>query len=137
MAIVLLDTTVASFLHPRKRGSTYRAAYEPHLRGNLLAMSFQTVAELFQWAEQSKWPAGQRAALDEFVAHFLVIPYDTELARTRARVMTLARDAGRRMESGDAWIAATATHRGIPVITHDKDFLNVTIPGLQVICHAD
>ena len=136
MAIVLLDTTVASFLHPRKKGSTYRIAYEPHLRGNLLAMSFQSVAEIFRWAEQNKWGMPQRAALDHFIGRFVVIPYDIELAKTWAKVMTIARDAGHRLESGDGWIAATAVHRGIPLVTHDKDFLKVAIPGLQIVCHA-
>lgn len=136
MAIVLLDTTVASFLHPRKKGSTYRAAYEPYLRGNLLAMSFQTVAELFRWAEQNKWGERQRSSLDAFINRFVIIPYDLELARTWARVMTQAREAGSRLESGDAWIAATAVHRGIPLVTHDRDFCNASIPGLQIICHA-
>jgi tRNA(fMet)-specific endonuclease VapC len=136
MAIVLLDTTVASFLHSRKQQSLYRAAYEPHLRDNLLAMSFQTVAELFLWAEQSKWSVRQRAALDDVIRQFVVIPYDMELARTWARVMTHARASGHRLESGDAWIAATAVHRRIPLITHDRDFASLKLSGLSVVCHA-
>jgi len=136
MAILLLDTTVASFLHPKKRGSTLRRLYEPHLRDQLLALSFQTVAELFLWGEQNQWGEPQRHALGLFISRFIVIPYDQDLARVWARVMNQARSSGRRLESGDAWIAATAVHRGITLVTHDMDLAGATVTGLKVICHA-
>jgi hypothetical protein len=44
MATVLLDTDVVSFLF---KGDSRGAAYAPLLRGNRLALSFMTVAELF------------------------------------------------------------------------------------------
>jgi len=64
MAILLLDTSVASFLHPKRRNAPQRNAYVNDLQGHLLAMSFQSVAELLQWAEQNQWGAPQRHALD-------------------------------------------------------------------------
>ena len=136
MAILRLDTTVASFLHPKKKDSPQRRAYEPVLRGQVLAMSFQSVAELLQWSEQRQWGAVQRAQLDRFIARFLIIPYDMQLARVWARVMTQARAGGRRLESGDGWIAATAVQRGIPLITHDHDFATLKVTGLSVVSHA-
>ena len=80
MPILLLDTSVASMLHPKKRGSTFLAAYEPTLRNQLLAISFQTVAELYLWAEQHRWGTAQRAALETFLSQFIVIPYEPGLA---------------------------------------------------------
>lgn len=53
MSVVLLDTNVASLLHPKKRSATLRRKYEPHMRGQTLALSFQSVAELWDWAEAS------------------------------------------------------------------------------------
>ena len=47
MATVLLDTDVISFVF---KGDSRGAAYAPLLQGNRLALSFMTVAELFQWA---------------------------------------------------------------------------------------
>lgn len=44
MSVVLLDTTVASLLHPKKQNDTRRAGYEPHMQGQILALSFQSVA---------------------------------------------------------------------------------------------
>jgi len=47
MDAILLDTTVASLLHPKKKGHPLRAKYETHMTGSILALSFQSVAELW------------------------------------------------------------------------------------------
>jgi tRNA(fMet)-specific endonuclease VapC len=135
MAVVLLDTTVASFLHPKKRSSPQRKAYEPDLLGHSLALSFQSVAELLQWAEEKKWGARERNALDSFIDRFVVVPFDIDLARAWARVMTHSRSIGRRLEAGDAWIAATALRHGLRLVTHDADFAALRMPGVDVIHH--
>ncbi len=41
MSTVLLDTSVASLLHPKKKNSTLRAQYAPHMTGHVLSFSFQ------------------------------------------------------------------------------------------------
>jgi len=52
MDFVILDTDVCSFLFKRDtRGELYR----PHLEGKTPCLSFQTVAELYQWAEIHNW----------------------------------------------------------------------------------
>ncbi len=136
METVLIDTTVASLLHPKKRNSPERLLYQPHLEGKTLALCFQSVAELFAWAEERRWDEARRADLENFLSKFLVIPYDVELARAWARVMTHSKRIGRRLEAGDAWIAATAACRQIPLVTHDRDFVGLRLAGLAVICHA-
>jgi tRNA(fMet)-specific endonuclease VapC len=133
---VLLDTTIASLLHPKKKNDELRAKYEIHMKGATLAISFQTVAELWDWAETNRWQDQARAGLDAFVRRFLVIPYDYELAKVWARVMSMARTKGRRFEAGDCWIAATAVHRGVPLLTHDRDFVGRSIAGLEVISYT-
>jgi tRNA(fMet)-specific endonuclease VapC len=137
VSVVLLDTSVASLLHPRKKAAVLRRRYEPHLRGQTLALSFQSVAELWDWAEANDWGTKARNGLDSFIRRFLVIPYDFELAKAWARVMQAARQEGRRLESGDGWIAATAVHRGIALLTHDRDLINRKIDGLRVISYVD
>jgi predicted nucleic acid-binding protein len=52
MNIVLLDTNVVSYLF---KGDTRGVAYAPLLNGNRLAISFMTVAELFEWAAIRNW----------------------------------------------------------------------------------
>ena len=136
MAVMLLDTAVASFLHPKKRRSPQSQLYEPDLAGRTLAISFQSVAELLQWAELNHWTEAARAELDVFLTHFAVIPYELALARQWARVMAKTRSVGRRLESGDAWIAATAIYYGLPLVTHDADFRDLPLRDFKVICHA-
>lgn len=51
-AIVVLDTDVVSFLF---KGDTRAEAYRPHLRGKIPALSFMTVAELYQWVFVRNW----------------------------------------------------------------------------------
>jgi predicted nucleic acid-binding protein len=133
---VLLDTTVASLLHPRRHGSPKRALYEAHIRGHVLAISFQTYAELWQRAEVTRWGARERERLAAFLRTFLLLPFSEELGQTWARVMTDARNAGRRLEAGDGWIAAAAVHYGLALLTHDRDFASVTIQGLTVVSFA-
>ena len=137
MATVLLDTTVASLLHPRRAGSTQRALYAGDMQDKTLAISFQTVAELWSWAEENRWGTKARAALDVFIAQFVLVPYSAELAQTWARVMTHGRRVGRRLEAGDTWIAASAVLYRVPLLTSDKDFVGIDFEGLAVVCHAD
>ena len=133
MDTVLLDTTVASLLHPKKKNSDVRAKYEPHMKGKVLALSFQSVAELWAWAEENRWGDKQRQGMDAFLRRFLVIPYDYELAQVWAKVAALCKSQGRRLEAGDAWIAATAVHRKIPLLAHDGDFVGLHVPDLEVV----
>jgi tRNA(fMet)-specific endonuclease VapC len=136
MSTVLLDTTVASLLHPKKKNNTLRAKYEPHMQGQILALSFQSVAELWSWAEENNWGAKQRDGLGVFLQRFLVIPYDADLAKAWAKVETHCKRIGRRLESGDAWIAATAIRYKIVLLTHDRDHVGLNYRDLQVISYV-
>ena len=136
MAVVLLDTSVASFLHPKKTSTTALSYYEPYIKGNRPALSFQSVAELWLWAEKYKWSDTSRIELDFFIQRFLIIPFEIQLAKVWAQVMNHSHLEGRRLEAGDCWIAATAVLYDIPLLTHDKDFNDHDIPGLKVICYA-
>ncbi|HXU36323.1 MAG TPA: PIN domain-containing protein [Blastocatellia bacterium] len=136
MSTVLLDTTVASLLHPGKKQDPLRMQYETHMKGKILAISFQTVAELWSWAEENNWGSKRREGLERFIQRFLIIPYDPELAKTWAQVSTHCRRIGRRLEAGDAWIAACAVRFRIPLLTHDGDHVGLNHPDLQVISYV-
>jgi tRNA(fMet)-specific endonuclease VapC len=66
------------------------------MRGVTLAISFQTVAELWSWAEENQWGPKLRAALETFIAQFVLVPYTPELAQQWARLTTHSRRVGRR-----------------------------------------
>lgn len=133
MVTVLLDTSVASLFIPGRKERPERSFYETRLKGHTLALSFQSVAELWRMAEKNEWQSKRREALESFLQRFLVIPYDYELTKVWARITAEAERKGRRMEAGDAWIAATAVHRALPLYAHDRDFLGLDISGLAVV----
>jgi predicted nucleic acid-binding protein len=72
----------------------------------------------------------------EFLSSFIVVGYTDELATLWATTMHEARRAGRRLEAGDAWIAATARLLNAPLLTHDKDFSPAACPSITVHCYA-
>lgn len=59
------------------------------------------------------------------------IPVNRAVADRWARLRGELRDAQRAMPVNDSWIAATALHLGLPVVTQDADYDGC--PGLTVI----
>jgi predicted nucleic acid-binding protein len=96
-------------------------------------LSFQSVAELWAWASENRWTIKDRGRLERFLGKFVIVPYDPELAKIWAEVSTHCKRRGRRLESGDAWIIATAVHRHLPLVTHDNDHLGLRIPDLDSV----
>lgn len=106
------------------------------MEGQILAVSFQSVAELWSWAEENNWGTTLRAGLETFLQKFLVIPCDSELAKTWARLSTHCKRIGRRLEAGDAWIAASAAHYKLTLLTHDFDHVGLNFPELNVVYYS-
>ncbi len=129
MGRCVVDTDVASFLFKQ---DTRAELYRPFLEGNLLVLSFMTVAELDRWALERNWGSARRARTEEYLRRFVIYPFDRALCRVWAEASYSARRNGRPIQSADAWIAATALRFSIPLITHNgSDYLGVS--GLHVI----
>lgn len=64
------------------------------------------------------------------VAKVSALPVDGEVARIWAMLRIEVRDAGRRVNVNDLWIAATAKAHGLPVVTQDGDFAVLAELGL-------
>jgi len=132
MTPVVLDTDVVSFLF---KNDTRAQAYLPHLDDRQWLISFMTEAELEQWALLSNWHAKRIEWLRVFLGRFVIVPSSRGLVLKWAEVMVAARRAGRRLDTADAWIAATAVLYDSPLITHNaSDYLGV--PGLKLITEA-
>jgi predicted nucleic acid-binding protein len=125
---VLLDTNIVSFLF---KGDTRATAYAPMVEGNRLAVSFMTVAEMFEWAAVRKWGQRRLARLEQALVSYLVLPVDVELCRIWGTLRAQQQAIGRPISTQDAWIAATALRFALPLITHNpSDF--ASIAGLEV-----
>ncbi len=125
---VVLDTGVVSFIY---NGDDRAAFYEDRFIGMRLVISFQTLEELYIWPIKNKWGTRRRNELLRHLSLYEVVWPNLELVRLSAGLRADREKAGRRLNTADAWIAATALMLGCPLAYHDGDFDG--IPGLQVI----
>jgi len=130
--VVIVDTDVVSFLF---KGDTRAQVYRQHLQGKTLALSFMTVAELYQWAYSRNWEERKLTLLEERLRAYVIVPYDSELCKRWAMICIERQRQGKPISAQDAWVAATALQHGCPLVTHNQDdFAGIT--GLKVISEA-
>ena len=129
MNILLLDTNIVSFLF---KGDTRIKTYEPHLKGFKLAVSFMTVAELYQWAAVRKWGVNRTRQLEIALQNYVVLPFDIDLCRLWGQIRAGCRSAGRPISPQDAWVAATAVRFEIPLVTHNPNDFKA-VDGIEII----
>jgi tRNA(fMet)-specific endonuclease VapC len=78
VATRLLDTNIVSYL---LKGHPLAARYQPHLVGHVPAVSFMTVAELYEGAVRAGWGAQRWAALAALLGQMLVVHSSDALCR--------------------------------------------------------
>ena len=94
-----------------------------------------TEAELEQRMLLAKWGAARVQRFQEFMTGFAAVPSSRDLILRWADVMVAARMNGRRIDTADAWIAATALLYGAGLVTHNpKDYRGV--PNLKILSCA-
>lgn len=92
MAVRVIDTDVASRLQRR----TLPANVADSLVVATIVVSFVTVGELMKWAEVRSWGERRRQELDRWLDPIPVIPGDTTVAKTWARLSPHPRHEGGR-----------------------------------------
>ncbi len=127
MSTLLLDTDVFSFLF---KDHFFAELYRPHLKGHTLAISFMTLAELYQGAYRAGWGRRLLEKLESQIATYIVLASSNEISKRWAEVRFIRRQQP--ISVGDAWIAATALEYGCPLVTHNsKDFHSIS--GLMIV----
>lgn len=127
--IVVVDTDVISFLF---KGDTRADLYRPHLEGRVALIAAQTRAELELWALERNWGARRISEMRAYLHNFVLAPFDETVCLRWAEIVNNARVRGRPIQTGDAWIAATALAYSVPLVTNnERDFKGVS--GLTLI----
>ena len=102
MPSVVVDTCVLSALF---KGSPLAASYRPHIVGNRLVISFQTLAELYRWPLERSWGDRRRRDLETFIRRRCVLyPYNPALCRQWADATYEAGQNGYTLPAADGWI---------------------------------
>ncbi len=133
MKALLLDTNIVSFI---LKGDSRAELYAGYLTRRHLAISFMTVAELYQWAAVRQWGPYRIGQLEKTLMDaYVVLSFDIALCQLWGEVRANRRAIGKPISPEDAWIAATALQYNLPLVTHNPaDFSD--IQNLEVITAA-
>jgi tRNA(fMet)-specific endonuclease VapC len=130
---VLVDTDVFIDL---TRGKAKAARFLPLVDGQLLVISFVTVAELWRGAYRRGYNEDSRKRLQADIAATVVVTPTEPITHEWARLTNECRVAGHPLGKGehahDAWIAATARHHSLPLLTGNRRHFE-RCPGLQLV----
>jgi tRNA(fMet)-specific endonuclease VapC len=129
MNAAIVDTDVVSMLF---KGDKRALAYRSHVAGRLLGISFMTLAELDRWPLERDWGRGRKLELAQYPTKYTVLPVSRELCAKWAEVAFAAKRKGRPIQTTDAWIAASALHYQVPLITNNRDDYS-SVDGLALL----
>jgi predicted nucleic acid-binding protein len=125
----VVDTDIFSFFLKK---DTRAGLYKTHTDGHLLFLSFMTVAELERWAALYNWGRSKTSLLEKSFKRYVIQHSNREICKIWAEIMSGSKRAGLNISIADAWIASTAIHLQIPLITNNaKDFQKIS--GLTII----
>lgn len=118
---LVVDTDIFIWL---TRGKKQAASYAPLVTGKRMVLSFATVAELWRGAHTQKYGASSKTKLEADIGLAVVVPPSNELTHEWARITAQARSEGhplgQKAQAHDAWVAATARHFEIPLLTGNR-----------------
>ena len=90
---------------------------------------------MFRGAVAAGWGARRREHLESRLQRYVIEPSSDALSLHWAEAMDSARRNGRPIAAADAWVAATALHLGVPLVTHNKNHF-IGVDGLTVISES-
>ena len=126
--MVVLDTNVVSYIFNRDPRGHY---YQERIQGQRVLISFQTLEEQWYGAYMNGWGERRRNELADHLDQYDVVWPNAELVEICAQLRVERKEAGRKLEVADAWIAATALMLDCPLASHDRDFSGIA--GLTII----
>lgn len=114
---VLVDTDVFSYLW---QGRPEAAEFAGLVVGQVAALCFTTVGELYFGAASRGWGQQRVADLDSAIRPYLILPYNVGIARLWGMLKADMRRRGLTVPDNDLWIGATALHYELPLLTNNR-----------------
>ena len=127
-SLIVVDTSVVSLLIRRDSRAVY---YQDRLAGRRAVISFQTLEELWFGAYKGGWGDRRKNRLRRDLDQYEVVWPSPEIVHISAHLRSEREGAGRRLNTADAWVAATAILLDCPLAAHDRDFAGV--PDLEIV----
>ena len=127
-SLVVLDTSVVSLF---LRNADEAAYYRSEIEGLRTVISFQTREEALFGAIRREWGARRMNDLQQHLNQYEMVGASVELVEISANLRSERERVGRKLNTADAWIAATAIMLDCPLASHDDDFAG--IPDLEII----
>ncbi len=104
------------------------------LAGNQVFFAASTVAELRFGALLAEWGEARRSRLEQAIETTTVIPVSDALLTTLAELRFACRRLGHPLadpvHANDLWIAVSAVHTGLILVTADR--VSEGVPGLEL-----
>ena len=125
---VVLDTSVVSLFMRDDDEAVY---YRDEIDGLRAVISFQTREEVLFGAIRAGWGARRMNTLQQHLELYELVTSSLEMIEISARLRYERERVGRKLNTADAWIAATAIVLDCPLASHDGDFSS--IPDLELI----
>lgn len=135
IAPIVLDTMVATALINKTKRPEAAARYLGILDGRPRGLSFASVSELPYGALKAGWGKSRHRGLERDLDEYTVIKPSDEILTKCAEVRWTAFHQGhalsQRVHDSDKWIAATALHLDLDLISDDRVFRK--FPGLRLV----
>jgi tRNA(fMet)-specific endonuclease VapC len=131
---VLETTFVIDLMKESKRGSPGRASLKLHdltARGEILRITISTIAELFVGVAKGNQPRRERAAIEQCVAPFEVLPFERNTAEVFGSIVGKLEKHGQSISDIDALIASVALEHAEVLVTRNQKHFD-RIAGLRV-----
>ena len=125
----LLDTNIVIYVlkrRPKEALGIFNA------NASRMAISSITLSELFYGAEKSAKTDQNLEAIEEFVSHLEVLPYDAKASQHYGRIKAALEKKGQIIGENDIHIAAHATSHGLILVTNNlREFKRVPNLALE------
>lgn len=133
--LVVVDTMVVSAMVNAHRDPGTATDYRQLIDGRSVLISFATVTEMRYGALKAGWSELRRRGLERTLSRLVVVQPDDDLltvcAELRDRCERRGEALGQKIHEADRWIAASALHLSVDLVSDDTVFRRVG--GLTVL----